>query len=206
MEKPTACCQWQLSCSQNRTKLLQQTSLPWRRRSSWHSSILSLTSGRSHEQLLTFSDRATGREVPRVHLACCRQLLQPTSSLSMAPRGGTRKGASPNARPAPAPSSSTPTQNILPVPLMRSARTKRKLGSCSPSSRSMTQMSGWNWFRNNPLVPPTHITKCFFQQTRRKSPMSANGATIPRTRSFGYFSIIWKPRHFYFPYHTGYFL
>lgn len=69
-----------------------------------------------------------------------------------------------------------------------------------------------------PLHPPPHqrrisclclscaITKCFFQQTRRKSPMSANGATIPRTRSFGYSSIIWKPRHFYFPYHTGYFL
>lgn len=60
-----------------------------------------------------------------------------------------------------------------------------------------------NWFRNNPLVPPTHITERFLQQMHRKSPTSANGAAIPRTSSFGYSCITWKPRCFYFPYCTG---
>lgn len=60
-----------------------------------------------------------------------------------------------------------------------------------------------NGFRNNPLVPPTHIAERFLQQMHRKSPTSARAATIPRISSVGYSLIIWKLRCFYFPYRTG---
>lgn len=201
MEKPTVCCQWQLSCSQDRTERAPKKKKPPRPgadiRPDTAPFCLSRL-GKAMSKYLQIKPRqGSARRAP------CPLLLAPPAPCPSQARGGTekKKGTVPGAKPVPAPSREHPAC----ASQARCSNKERapKLLAFFPIHDSKRLVE--NWFRNNPLVPPTHITECLSQQMHRKSPPSANGAPIPRTSSFGYSPIIWKPRCFYFPYRTGYF-
>lgn len=201
MEKPTVSCQWQPICFQNRTKPLQTTTSFWHRHPSWRNSILSPTSGKSHEKILTI-EKAAGKTAPCAPCTGCAG-SQPTLPSPM-PGMEWHEGEHSTWPQTCCPRASFRASTEYPgCAFQEHCLNKEKapeLLSLFPIHDSKRLVE--NWFRNNPLVPPTHITERFLQQMYRKSPTSANGATIPRTSSFGYSFITWKPRCFYFPYCT----